>query len=99
MLLQSYHPFGILLQTRRDNMIIEKQMIEDEPRRGEMIIENQMIEDESRRDNMIIEKQMIEDEPRRGEMIIEGERFIPNEWLYRLPERQFVYIKHCPFIL
>ena len=28
------------LQHRRDGMIIENQMIEDEPRRGEMIIAN-----------------------------------------------------------
>jgi hypothetical protein len=33
-----FKPEGIFLQSRRDGMIIEKQMIEDEPRRGEMII-------------------------------------------------------------
>jgi hypothetical protein len=34
-----FNPEEIFLQSRRDDMIIEKQMIEDEPRRGEIIIE------------------------------------------------------------
>jgi hypothetical protein len=38
LMLYSFHAFGIFLQSRRDGMIIEKQMIKGEPRRGEMII-------------------------------------------------------------